>query len=93
MAADTQIRASRRPQGRLTATWDDIARVLKQRDFNWTPERLRRAVKWLVAEHLADPGLLKKSPPRLPEGRLMTLGASIHASDAARNRGTARAVA
>ncbi|MBA8908010.1 recombinase family protein [Aminobacter ciceronei] len=62
-------------------TWDDIARVLKQRGLDWTPERLRRAVKWLVAEHLADPGLLKKSPPRLPEDRLMTLVAGIHASN------------
>ncbi len=62
-------------------TWDDIARVLKQRGFDWTPKRLRRAVKWLVAEHLADPGLLKKSPPRLPEDRLMTLVAGIHASN------------
>lgn len=62
-------------------TWDDIARVLKQRGLNWTPERLRRAVKWLVAEHLADPALLKKSPPRLPEDRLMTLVAGIHASN------------
>ena len=62
-------------------TWDDIARVLKQRGLAWTPERLRRAVKWLVAEHLADPGLLKKSPRRLPEDRLMTLVARIHASN------------
>jgi len=62
-------------------TWDDIARVMKQRGFDWTPERLRRAVKWLVAEHLADPGLLRKSPPRLPEDRLMTLVAGIHASN------------
>lgn len=62
-------------------TWDDIARVLKQRGLEWTPERLRRAVRWLVAEHLADPGLLKKSPPRLPENRLMTLVAGIHASN------------
>jgi hypothetical protein len=46
-------------------TWDDIARVLKQRGLDWTPERLRRAVKWLVAEHMADPGLTQKvaSPP------------------------------
>jgi DNA invertase Pin-like site-specific DNA recombinase len=59
-------------------TWDDIARVLKQRGLDWTPERLRRAVKWLVAEHLADPALLRKSPPRLPEDRLMTLVAGLH---------------
>lgn len=62
-------------------TWDDIARFLKQRGFDWTPERLRRAVKWLVAEHMADPSLLKKSPPRLPEDRLMTLVAGIHSSN------------
>ncbi|UWU19530.1 recombinase family protein (plasmid) [Rhizobium sullae] len=62
-------------------TWDDIARVLKQRGLNWTPERLRRAVKWLVAERMADPALLRKSPPRLPEDRLMTLVAGIHSSN------------
>lgn len=54
-------------------TWDDIARVLKQRGLDWTPERLRRAVKWLVSERMADRALLQKSPPRLPEDRLMTL--------------------
>lgn len=62
-------------------TWDDVARVLQQRGFNWTAERLRRAVKWMVAEHMADATLLKKSPPRLPEDRLMTLVAGIHASN------------
>ncbi len=62
-------------------TWDDIARVLKQRGLDWTPERLRRAVKWLVAEHLADPALLRKSPPRLPEDRLMTLVAGMHVAN------------
>jgi len=62
-------------------TWDDIARVLKQRGLDWTPERLRRAVKWMVAEHLADPALLRKSPPRLPEDRLVTLVAGIHSSN------------
>lgn len=62
-------------------TWDDIARVLKQRGLDWTPERLRRAVKWLVAERMADPALLRKSPPRLPEDRLMTLVAGIQSSN------------
>ena len=62
-------------------TWDDIARVLNQRGLSWTPERLRRAVKWLVAEHMVDPGLLRKSLPRLPEDRLMTLVAGIHAAN------------
>lgn len=63
-------------------TWDDIARVLKQRGHYWTPERLRRAVRWLVGEHLADAALLRKSPPRLPEDRLMTLVVGIHSSNA-----------
>ncbi|GHD23879.1 DNA invertase [Tianweitania populi] len=62
-------------------TWDDITRVLKQRGQDWTPERLRRAVRWLVTEHMADPALLRKSPPRLPEDRLMTLVTGIHASN------------
>lgn len=62
-------------------TWDDIARMLQQRGLDWTPERLRRAVKWLVSEHMADASLLKKSPARLPEDRLMTLVAGIHASN------------
>lgn len=62
-------------------TWDDIARVLKQRGLDWTPERLRRAVKWMVAERMADSALLSKSPPRLPEDRLMTLVAGIHSSN------------
>lgn len=62
-------------------TWDDISRLLKQRGQDWTPERLRRAVRWLVAEHMADPVLLRKSPPRLPEDRLMTLVTGMHASN------------
>lgn len=44
-------------------------------------DRLRRAVKWMVAQRMADPALLKKSPPRLPEDRLMTLVAGIHSSN------------
>jgi DNA invertase Pin-like site-specific DNA recombinase len=61
--------------------WEDIARILRQKGQAWTPERLRRATKWLVKEHLADAALLKKSPPRLPEDRLMTLVAGISASN------------
>ncbi|SJM30261.1 recombinase family protein [Mesorhizobium delmotii] len=62
-------------------TWDDIARFLKQRGLAWSPERLRRAVKWLVTEGMADAALLRKSPPRLPEDRLMTLVAGIQSSN------------
>ncbi|UES60076.1 recombinase family protein (plasmid) [Roseibium aggregatum] len=62
-------------------TWDDIARFLNSRGLDWTSERLRRAVKWLVSEGMADKELLTKSPPRPPEDRLMTLVAGIHASN------------
>lgn len=62
-------------------TWDDISRVLRQRGFDWTPERLRRAVKWMVSEGMADKSLLRKSPPRPAEDRLMTLVAGIHSSN------------
>ena len=44
-------------------TWDDVARVLKQRGLSWTPERLRHAVRWMVSEGMADAALLRKSPP------------------------------
>ncbi len=62
-------------------TWDDISRVLRQRGLDWTPERLRRAVKWMVGEGMADKSLLRKSPPRPAEDRLMTLVAGIHSSN------------
>ncbi|WP_157016756.1 recombinase family protein [Mesorhizobium xinjiangense] len=62
-------------------TWVDISRVLKQRGVNWTPERLRRAMKWMVSEGMADKSLLRKSSPRLPEDRLMTLVAGMHSSN------------
>lgn len=68
-------------QMRPDHTWDDIARILGQRGLDWTPERLRRAVRWLVAEGMADRALLRKSPPRLPEDRLMTLVVGIHSSN------------
>jgi hypothetical protein len=61
--------------------WDDIARVLKQRGLDWTPERLRRAVRWLVTEHLAESTLLKRASPLPPEDRLMTLVAGISQSN------------
>ena len=35
----------------------------------------------MVSEGMADAALLRKSPPRLPEDRLMTLVAGIHASN------------
>lgn len=64
-------------------SWDDVVRTLNQnfatqRDGSWTTERLRRAVKWLVRQRLADPVLLHRSEPKRPEERLMSLVAGIH---------------
>lgn len=62
-------------------TWEDVARVLNARGQQWTEERLRRAVRKLVSQHMADPTLLKKSPPRPSDDRLMTLIAGIAMAD------------
>ncbi len=62
-------------------TWADIARVLRQRGQDWTPERLLRAVKWLVADHMADAGLLGRAKRKAPQDRLMTLVAGIHVAN------------
>lgn len=67
-------------------SWDDVVRILNQTpstqpDGLWTVERLRRAVKWLVGQRLAEPALLGRAPQRPPEDRLMTLIAGMHASN------------
>jgi hypothetical protein len=67
-------------------TWDDVTRLLNQKpaaqpDGPWTVERLRRAAKWLVRQRLADPAILRRTPQKLPEDRLMTLIAGIHTSN------------
>jgi len=62
-------------------SWDDVVRVLNQRGQSWTIERLRRAVRRLVAERMAEPELLARSPRRPPEDRLMTLVAGIAIAD------------
>lgn len=61
--------------------WDDVVRVLNARGQDWTAERLRRAVRKLVSQHMADPALLKKSPPRAADDRLMMLIAGIAMAD------------
>ena len=58
-----------------------MVRVLNQRGQSWTIERLRRAVRRLVAERMAEPELLARSPRRPPEDRLMTLVAGIAIAD------------
>ena len=62
-------------------SWDDVARVLNARGQQWTPEKLRRAVRCLAQEKLAEAELIARAPRRPPEDRLMTLVASLAAAD------------
>lgn len=62
-------------------SWDDVVRVLNHKGQRWTIEKLRRAVHRMVREKLAAPELIKRSPRRPPEDRLMTLVAGIAIAD------------
>ena len=61
--------------------WEDVVRVLGDSGQSWTVARLRRAVGKLVAQHMADPALLRPAPRRNPQDRLMTLIAGIAMTD------------
>jgi len=61
--------------------WEDVARVLGESGQSWTVARLRRATGKLVAQHMADPTLLKPAPRKSPEDRLMILVAGIAAAN------------
>lgn len=59
-------------------SWEDIAHVLSApATKRWTPERLRRAAKRLVAEGLAERDLLRRAPTKRPDDRVLRLVASI----------------
>ena len=62
-------------------SWDDVTRVLNHKGQRWTIEKLRRAVHRLVRERMAEADLVKRSPRRPPEDRLMTLVAGIAIAD------------
>jgi DNA invertase Pin-like site-specific DNA recombinase len=62
-------------------SWEDVVRVLNHRGENWTIEKLRRAVHRLVRERMVAADLIKRSPRRPPEDRLMTLVAGIAIAD------------
>ncbi len=62
-------------------SWDDVVRILNRKGHDWTVERLRRGVHRLVRERMADASLIKRSPKRPPEDRLMTLVAGIAIAD------------
>jgi DNA invertase Pin-like site-specific DNA recombinase len=61
--------------------WEDVARVINGKlpadTRPWTPERLKRAAKRYVSEHLLEASVLDRSPARPPDDRLMTLVAAI----------------
>jgi DNA invertase Pin-like site-specific DNA recombinase len=61
--------------------WEEVVRVLSDNGQAWTVARLRRAVGKLVAQHMADPALLRPAPRKNPEDRLMTLIAGIAMAD------------
>lgn len=62
-------------------TWHDVVHVLNDKGQSWTVDRLRRAVGKMVAQHMADPALLKPAPRKRSEDRLMTLVAGIAMAD------------
>ena len=57
--------------------WEDVARVLNASGQSWTVDRLRRTLKRLVNEGLADKSLLEAAPRRPSSDRLTTLVAAI----------------
>ncbi len=57
--------------------WENVVRVLNTRGGNWTAERLRRSVKRLVREKLADAALLQRAPTLAGDDRLVGLVAGI----------------
>ncbi|VFU16676.1 recombinase family protein [Methylocella tundrae] len=63
--------------------WEDVVRVLnlKRPVRPWTVERLRRAVRRLVREHLAEPRLIERARRKPAEDRLTTLVSGIAMGD------------
>jgi hypothetical protein len=59
--------------------WEDVVQVLnmKRPARLWTVERLRRGVRRLVKEHIAEPHLIACARRKPSEDRLMTLIAGI----------------
>jgi hypothetical protein len=60
--------------------WGDVVRVLNRitnQQLHWTAERLRRTVRRLVSEGLADATLLEHAPRKQGDDRLVRLVARI----------------
>jgi DNA invertase Pin-like site-specific DNA recombinase len=78
-AADSFLPVVR--QMRPDHSWHDVVQVLNARGQRWTDQSLRRAIKRLVAERMAEPELLRKAVRRPPDDRIMTLIAGIAISN------------
>lgn len=61
--------------------WEDVARIINTRlpaeTRPWTSERLKRAARTYVAEHLLEADVLDRAPPRPPDDRLVVIVAAI----------------
>jgi len=61
--------------------WGDVVRILNRgQTQTWTVERLRRTVRRLVSEGLADAALLQRASPQAGDDRLMRLVGGIKAA-------------
>jgi DNA invertase Pin-like site-specific DNA recombinase len=78
-AADSFLPVVR--QMRPDHSWRDVVQVLNARGQRWTDQSLRRAIKRLVAERMAEPELLRKAVRRSLDDRIMTLIAGIAISN------------
>ncbi|WP_052763959.1 hypothetical protein [Microvirga massiliensis] len=62
-------------------TWHEVASNLNAHGQSWTEATLRKAVRRMVRENLADTSLLNKAPRRPASERLLTLVAGIAMAD------------
>ena len=62
-------------------SWENIVLTLNLRGQNWTVERLRRAIRKLVQEGLAEPKLLTQAKRRIPDDYFIKRAAAIAIAD------------
>jgi hypothetical protein len=62
-------------------SWENIVLTLNLKGQNWTIERLRRAIRKLVQEGLAEPKLLIQAKRRIPNDYLIKRVAAIAIAD------------
>ncbi|TMV04462.1 recombinase family protein [Brucella haematophila] len=62
-------------------SWENIVLTLNLRGQNWTVERLRRAIRKLVQEGLAEPKLLTQAKRRIPDDYFIKRVAAIAIAD------------